>query len=431
MNRLFTSRRQRTDASASGQPELRRAAAVASPAGRLAMRLRRAVPPLLVLGAGILFQGCAKPYGAALRQYNEAPVCCASLAELPVEPLHLGDTKSFNLGGNSPAYRFTTGKSYFRAFSLPQGPYPYKVTARSFLIGDDLKTAYIFFPKLMTLDENRRVIRTTGPETFTLQQAGYIETMEQTAGLLHKLEGELIFPDGSKGERYLVVMTTDDLLMGMTAISAAGEVPLLTPGYAITVSGKRSEAHVPHAPAGRVSISLAPLAAETPVAGTANATGGRAEKDAPPRPEIVTARLANGKIVGALELGKTDIDSARQIFEKAGAMLGEERQNAASITVGTAVLAPKRLFAPPGSLQQLYFDDNGALVLFVDGAPANFPPTGKEFLQRFSGARESGRTLGSYEVQVPLDPCVTLVAVFRTVSDTLESAGYGYGCRVK
>ncbi|HYS44690.1 MAG TPA: MalM family protein, partial [Geobacteraceae bacterium] len=226
--------------------------------GWLAIRFNRTIPPLLVLGVVILLGGCAKPYGAALRQYEGAPLCCESLAGLPVAPLRLGDKKSFDLGGGSPAYRFETGKSFFRAFALPQGPYPYRVTVRSFLVGDDLNSAYLFFPQVITLDENRRVVRSTGPETFTFQSAGFLETMQETGGLRHKLEGGLTFADGSLNERYLVVLTTDDLLRGKTPVSTVGDVPLLTPGYSVTVPGG-NEVQVPHAPAGRVSVSLSLL----------------------------------------------------------------------------------------------------------------------------------------------------------------------------
>jgi len=142
-------------------------------------------------------------------------------------------------------------------------------------------------------------------------------------------------------------------------------------------------------------------------------------------------RLASGKLVGALELGRSTVDTARGLFESAGAGLGTEQQNAATFTIGATALAPKRLFTPPGSHHQLYFDDNGTLVLFLDGTPADLPLSGGEFLKRFAGARESGRTMFSYEIQAPLTPCVTLVAVFRTAGDTLESAAYGYGCRAK
>jgi hypothetical protein len=126
MSRLFTQLRCRTDAC--GTPE-----------SRLTLRIGLNAASLLVLGAVTFIGGCAKPYGTVLRHYESAPVCCASLTELPVEPLKLGDKKSFDLGGGSPAYRFETGKSYFRAFALPQGPYPYRVTVSSYLVGDNLK----------------------------------------------------------------------------------------------------------------------------------------------------------------------------------------------------------------------------------------------------------------------------------------------------
>jgi hypothetical protein len=401
-----------------------RAPSDAAGARRPAKSLRVILSCLLALAAPMLIQGCAAAsYGTALRRYTEVPVCCASLAELPVEPLRPGDKKSFTMGEGSPAYRFDTGKSYFRAFSLPQGPYPYKVTVKSFVIGDNLKSAYIFYPQLVTLDENRKPVRSTGPETFTLQQAGYLETMQETAGLRQKLEGGLTFTDKSRDERFLLVLTTDDLLRGKTAVSTAGDDPLLN---FITVEANVAATLVQHAPAGRVSIALAPL-----VAGVA-ASGKAAQEPSPdPHPELVTVRLSGGKEIGALEPGRTTEEAARRLFEDAGAGLGQERHNSATFTIATVVLAPKRLFAPPGSSYQLYFDDKGTLVLLVDGAPANLPSSGKEFMRRFPEARESGRTLATYEVQAPLGHCVTLVAAFRAAGDTLESAAYGYGCPVK
>jgi hypothetical protein len=86
---------------------------------------------------------------------------------------------------------------------------------------------------------------------------------------------------------------------------------------------------------------------------------------------------------------------------------------------------------PPGTRHQLYFDDKGVVVLFVDGAPDDLPRTGRSFRRLFPSARESGRTLGSYQLQVPLTSCVALIAVFRVVDDTLDSAAFGYGCPVR
>lgn len=384
---------------------------------------------LIFLCAALFVQACAKPYSGVVRQYREASSCCVSLVELPVEPLQLGDKKSFELADNSPAFRFETGKSYFRAFTLPQGPYPYKVTVRSFLVGGYLKSAYIFYPQLLTLDANRKVVRATGPGTFSLEQVGLLEAMQEAEGLRYVLEGGLTFTEGSRDERYLVVLTTDELLKGKTSVPTGGEMFL--PGYGGQVLTK-GEVLVPHAPAGRLTVSLTPLASESPVALAVSHSGSETVATLlATRPELVTLRLASGKAIGELELGRSTLEAARHLFENAGAGLGPEQETAATFAAGTLPLAVKRLYMPPGTLHQLYFDDNGILVLLVDGAPVEFPRTGKAFLLRFPAARETGRTLGSYELQVSLSPCVTLITVFHTGSDALDSAGYGYGCPVR
>ncbi len=208
--------------------------------------MNRLFIPLLFLCAALFVQACAKSYSGVARQYREASPCCASLAELPGEPLQLGDKKSFDLSENSPAFRFETGKSYFRAFTLPQGPYPYRVTVRSYLVGGYLKSAYIFFPQLLTLDANRKVVRATGPGSFRLEQAGLLEAMQEAEGLRQILEGSLTFTEGSRDERYLVVLTTDELLQGRTSIPTGWEMFL--PGYGEPAPGN-GEVLVPHAPA--------------------------------------------------------------------------------------------------------------------------------------------------------------------------------------
>jgi len=63
------------------------------------------------------------------------------------EVLGIGDTKSFDLNETSPAYQFLTGKSISKAFLLPLSSYPYVVTISSYMLGDNIDSAYIFFPK--------------------------------------------------------------------------------------------------------------------------------------------------------------------------------------------------------------------------------------------------------------------------------------------
>ena len=400
---------------------------------------------LIVLGAIFLVLGCAKPYGSVVSYYREVQVCCASMAELPIDELQAGGKITFDLGAGSPAYQFDTGKSYFRAYLLPLQGYPYRVTVSSYLVGDYLKSAYLFFPQLITLDEKRNIVRTTGPGTFGVTRTNFIEGMQTAGNFRYKIEGGLTFTETNRDERYLVVLTTDELLRMKTPVPSR-EVPMLLPGSTWT-SAKASEVMVPHAPGGKISISLSPLApdksaaqtgkaatgVEHPIAVAKNATSSvpKTEDASAVRPETLTVRLASGKIIGGLELGKTMSDEARRLFENSGVGLGPERKSSTTFAIGTTTLAPELLFTPPGTLHQLYFDKNGILVLFVDGAVAEPFTTASNFRQRFSGAHETGRVVGSYELQADISPCTTIIAVFRTVGDSLDSVAYAYGCPTK
>ncbi len=421
MSRLRTSSRRRV---AAGN-------ALVSPGSVVAPH--RVLRLLLVLGAALQFQACSTSYGTAVRQFREVPACCTSLAELPLQSIRMGDKESFELGEGAPAFRFETGKSYFRAFALPQGPYPYRVTVSSFLMGNRLKSAYLFSPQLITIDERRRVVRTPGPGSFTLGRAGLIETVQETGGLGYKLEGGLTFTADNRDERYLVVLTTDELLQGKTPVSTAGSVPMFLPAYGRTAPSPANEAEVPHAPMGKVAVSVAPIVSEKPVDVAAQASlGGEGKAPAPaPRPTAVTVRLASGKVVGELELGRTTVEEARRLFDTACAGMGPERRSGATVTIGTTILAPKRFYVPPGTHHQLYFDEKGILVLFVAGKSGDLPGNGTEFLQRFPGARETGRTLNSRELQASIAPCVTLIALFSSGDDTLDSAAHAYSCPTK
>ncbi len=424
--------------------------AVSGIGNSLATGRRRAFGLLFILCVAVFSQGCAKPYGTLVRHYRETPVCCNTMADLPVEPLLAGEKKSFELGANSPLYRFDTGKSLFRVFALPEGPYPYRVTVSSYLVGDYLKSSYIFSPQLITLDKDRRVVRSTGPGSFSVAHADFLESLQTAGGFRNKIEGGLTFTGTNFDERYLVVLTTDELLRGKTAFPSK-EVPMLILGSSGGFTAKSSEQQVPHAPGGMVSISWSSLSTGKSAPGAGNAetvisvpgavsgseqiavttpgvVGSSEKTPAPVHPEQVTVRLASGRTIGSLDLGKTTMDEARRLFQDNGAGLGSVRKNSTTFTIGATSLAPTQLYTPPGTHHQLFFDDNGVLVLFADGSAAEPFSSSSDFRQRYSGVRETGRIAGSYELQADLAPCVTLIAVFRTVSDTLDSALFGYTC---
>ena len=447
---------------------------------------------LLAMTAAVFIAACSTPYGTAVRTFREAPACCASLTEIPVETLDIGSKKSFDLGEGSPLYRFPTGKSYFRAFVLPRGPYPYRITVESFLIGDYLTSSYLFYPQFVTLDEERRVVRTTTPGDFVLAQTGFLEKLQEGVSLHLKVEGGLTFNEGNRDERYLVLLTTDKLRAGKTSVPLE-KVPTYIPGY--WDSGKKEHMQVVNGPVGRVRITVASLVPPPPGGGGENAavpaekpvtheaaaptakgdggvlsrgqvkqeipsgeipravSGGKpggggtsaapaglpvgAEKKGEPTPAAgedaarVAIRLANGTGIGSLLLGRTRVEEGRSLLAAAGVPVGPDRTNAASFAVGTITLRPKMFLAPSGTPHQLYFDDNRVLVIAVDGSPTELPRNGGDFLARFPASRETGRSPGAYELQAPLSPCVTLIATFRAVGDTLDTAAFAYVCPTK
>jgi hypothetical protein len=404
----------------------------------------------MIIAVFLLAAGCAKNYRTAVTGFRDAPVCCSSLADIPVEPLKMGGSTHFTLEEGTPAFRFATGKSYFRAFRLPDGPYPYRVTIDSYLVGGYLKSAYLFRPVVLTLDADRTPVRTIAGGDFTVERAGFAEAMWQAGGLKQKLSGGVDFTAENR-ERYLVVLTTDALLKETTAVPVGGDSTMLLLGSG-GVAAKTEEVRVPHAPTGRLGISVEhgavaaaaghsgsakPVAAPVrtaapspaPVHATAvRTTGPEPAADLLARPETVRVHMADGTGAGTLELGRSDIGTARALLVSAGIAAGEAQAATASYLAGPATLALAQMLAPAGTPHRFYFDAAGRLVLAVDRAPAGIPATIEAFRSRFPSSWETGRTLASVEFQTLLSPCVALVAVYRTADGGLDLAAYGYSC---
>jgi maltose operon protein len=421
---------------------------------------------LLFLCTATFTSGCAKRYSTVSRELRESPSCCTSLSQIPTEQIKIGESLTFGLGNGSPVYGFETGKSYFRAFALPDTATPYEVTVDSYPVGGYLKNAYVFAPRIITLDRNRSIIRSSGPETFSTGRSGLVEALQRAEGLEQKLSGSMTFEDNSLGERYLVIHTTDALLKERTSVPVSSDNSIWTMGAANTI---KEEVDVPHAAAGKISISVKPLRKKdvtatlpikpaintsVPVQNSksdlaqpapSNATPNKTitaktkELEVPPtkanysvpNPVFVTTRHMNGTEFGVLELGKSDSTTAQQHFARAGVTMGTERASDTKLQIGSILVQPKRLYLPSTTPHQLYFDENDRLVLFVDSTPTSLPGNSMEFLQQFPGAWESGRNQSFYKLQTSLSRCVALIASFRTVDDSLGSVSFAYMCATK
>jgi hypothetical protein len=127
-----------------------------------------------------------------------APSCCSGPADFNFQPLIVGQAFEVRVDGSQPAYAFSTGKSFFLAYRLPDKARSLRITLKSFGLRGEL-----FFPAALVLDGNyapRRFI--TAPDVH------WVPTGAWEQG---HVEG-IVPVDPRSGDRYLVVLTTEAAL---------------------------------------------------------------------------------------------------------------------------------------------------------------------------------------------------------------------------
>jgi hypothetical protein len=222
---------------------------------------RRAIPILRAFLAGVpvvlFLAGCATTsYKVEMNKYRAAPVCCRSFSEFSFEELRSGESKSFDLNEESPAFVFDTGKSYFKAFRLPPSSAPYRVTVRSYILGNDLRSAYIFIPQASLLNDRYEVVRNIDFRYLRLEKAGFAETAKETWGIMRKLEGYIDVNAEKREERFLVIYTTEKLLTAKILTSRWVVFPIIFPGIVTAVPVGKEEVLVPASPVGHLNVSV-------------------------------------------------------------------------------------------------------------------------------------------------------------------------------
>ena len=117
-------------------------------------------------------------------------------ANFPYENLSLNESKVFWIDENSSAFDFDTGKSFFRAFALPQSPTPYTVIVHSYLLGSARRPS-IFVPRVIILNDRFTVTRTKELRRYGLKPP-----------LLSIMLGGFVHIDQpASDERYMVILT--------------------------------------------------------------------------------------------------------------------------------------------------------------------------------------------------------------------------------
>jgi maltose operon protein len=137
---------------------------------------------------------------------NAAAVCCDDLAQLRFEPVDIENSKYYPVNRSSQAFDFTSGKSFVRAFRLPDSLERATVTLSA------VAGATVFVPTVLILDDDFRVSRSIDSDNFVYTPAGFMEP-QRLRGRFHldrRRGGELA------NERYFIVFTTDADLRGST-----------------------------------------------------------------------------------------------------------------------------------------------------------------------------------------------------------------------
>lgn len=131
---------------------------------------------------------------------NASTPCCRSFDELTYTPLPIGDIE-FDIGPTGPTFEFDTGKSFFKAFALPERTGPLKIRITSF---SNIKVGGYFQPDVLLLDGDKKVSRRI-PAPLLQQPARRIGFFQMTK------TGEFEIPAGEKYS-FLIIRTTDELL---------------------------------------------------------------------------------------------------------------------------------------------------------------------------------------------------------------------------
>jgi maltose operon periplasmic protein len=206
----------------------------------------------------IFLSACAAPLETVMSRYQEASISCAGYREFGYEKLDIPDSKSFWIDKDSKVFGFDTGKSYFKAFELPKYSSPYSILIKSYQMGGS--PAYIFSPAIMFLDERFAVTRFIEKGIFNYTRISLLETSSWETGWAFALEAKIPITPENANDRYMVILTTDDLINGKEVFVSPSFAPLILPGVVGAIpTGQVNASNIPHSPIGKIKVVVKSL----------------------------------------------------------------------------------------------------------------------------------------------------------------------------
>jgi maltose operon protein len=209
------------------------------------MTMRITLPALVAVA---LLGGCAVSREQAHDTLAAATPCCSSLQSLPYQPLRPGEKVVFDVDERSPSFVFPSGKSYFKAFALPENGAPGRIELRSYAQGDRIDRAHVFYPGLLMLDRDFRVVAEVVPALASARGTNKAAMEENSWGMPARLQGGVQI---EPAYRYMIVRTTASLLAKHSSYlepargigAAIGTVP-------------QGQFAIAHSPVGRIVVEL-------------------------------------------------------------------------------------------------------------------------------------------------------------------------------
>lgn len=164
----------------------------------------------IILVMSLLITGCTVFGYAAVKEgkeiitklterLNEKSICCETYTDLDYESLSFGEKININITENNLAREFGTGRSYFKAFDLPESKIPYEISVYSYPMLMDMRKAYVFYPQFILLDKTHKLAREVAPSMIWAQEGVF--PRPRLTGAINVLPGEsklIVYTDPSR-----------------------------------------------------------------------------------------------------------------------------------------------------------------------------------------------------------------------------------------
>lgn len=158
-----------------------------------------------ILAGAFALSGCtiAPSQQEAADQIAAASICCKSISELPFTPVTFPSTTEFTIDQASPAFEFFSGKSFFKAFEIPQATEPYTIMVRSYLVTTVQLTQMVFYPVVVFLNEQHQIAHIIRPNDFQFRNS----TIRSEPMDPPKVEAIVRIDPARSQPKYMVVFT--------------------------------------------------------------------------------------------------------------------------------------------------------------------------------------------------------------------------------